>query len=254
MLAIGDPRPLMAGAAILQEIYGRPVTYEDPVWMWSGDFGPSPIGARGLYPIGGTFRVRDSIRVGRQIDVGVVNEMLGAYHQQTNGPRFRVIVSQMGLHIVPMRVRDNKGQWENAGSVLDVQVSVPVAKRSASQHFQELCSAISAASSIRTEAADELLDYYYAANGIIPSIGGTQQNGLFDWGVRGMNGREALINLLDGSATTQSWQLLCRAGEKWCALNLRPIVTNVTGEDGVPVRKVIMFDRRKAVMAPLIRK
>ncbi len=85
---------------------------------------------------------------------------------------------------------------------------------------------------------------------------------MFQWGVYSAVARDALIDLLNQSATTFSWRLMCQgssqASDRLCALNLRAIEVAVTDSLGKPVtdslgqpeKRVLWYDRCKDCSPP----
>ena len=102
---------------------------------------------------------------------------------------------------------------------------------------------------------DEYVDQFYALNGYVPDknadLFGTdeeQRRFSFTWGIATATpARDALISLLENSATTITWQFRCTPNAKpenrECVMNLSPIQVAVTGEDGQPTKKLLLFDR-----------
>src|SRR5579863_9274888 len=88
--------------------YGKVITFEDPLLNWTGDLVDSgnnrETGPKQFY-----FDLPSEI--GSEPDLGVVlAKTLAAYHQQTDGPRFQVLTSELGLHVVPVQVRNADGK------------------------------------------------------------------------------------------------------------------------------------------------
>jgi len=66
----------------------------------------------------------------------------------------------------------------------------------------------------------------------------------FSWGIENVAARDALISLLEQSATTMTWILLCDT-QPACGLNINPMVINSVGSDGKLSIKVLNHDRKK---------
>src|SRR5206468_12492393 len=70
---------------------------------------------------------------------------------------------------------------------------------------------------------------------------------MFQWGVHSLVARDALIDLLNQSASTFSWQLMCQASaqasDRLCALNVGAIEVAVTDSQGKLVKRVLWYDR-----------
>jgi hypothetical protein len=240
-LTIDSPRPLRNATAILGSRYGKPVTFEEPVWVWQGDLGVRNDSPRFFLPGGLSPEQTATMEAAAQ-------KMLDAYYSQNNdvtrfrGARFRVEKSRLGLHIVPDQFHGVNGDLVPATSILDAHVTVPAAVRMASEHFEAICDAVKAATGVKLDPPLRWMDSFYAANGIVtprdaallPASEKEQYS--FLWGTSEVTAREALLRLLDGSATTLSWQMLCehsaQPGDRFCVLNVSPLLTRVTGEDG----------------------
>lgn len=247
---VTGPRPLYDAAELLEALYAKPVTYEDPILVWSGDIEPSRVGAKGLYPKERSFTWPTSVtpEQNRVLSVDLLEQVLRRYHEQTDGPRFTVRISSWGLHIVPSMVRNSTGIFVNAISLLDNKISIPVAKRTPTEHFQEICSAISRTAGIKFDANPMFLDQLYAVNGIVPTAvdGIPTDKALYSflWGAKDMKARDAVISLLGNSATTVTWRLLYQPGYG-AVFSLLPIRVSVEGPDGNQVKEALRYDRCK---------
>lgn len=241
--------PLEKAAERLQQIYARPVTYEDPARLWRGEMEVAPIGRDGkehLRVKQHSLTMPEGLATGETVslDAVTVTRVVEAYHQQNpDQARFRVIESRMGFHIVPAQVHDKTAQLAPSASPLDASISVPVEERTASEHLTALCKAVAAAAGTPIEAFIPYFDGYYAANGyLLPRIrtGSERPYMLFKWGATAEVARDALIDLLDGSATTLSWTLHCGLtsgqSQNGCILELPPLQVG-------PTRRVVFYDR-----------
>src|SRR5204862_1423409 len=69
---------------------------------------------------------------------------------------------------------------------------------------------------------------------------------VFQWGVHSVVARDALVDLLNQSATTFSWLLMCQASaqasDRFCALNVGAIEVAVTDSQGKPAKRVLWYD------------
>ena len=69
----------------------------------------------------------------------------------------------------------------------------------------------------------------------------------FRWGVSQVTARDAVVDLLDRSATTFAWSLQfvpgTQAQDNKAYFNIVPIEVTVTGPDGRPINKGIFYDR-----------
>lgn len=215
-------RPVEALATLMERRYESPVTYEDPLWEFQGDFAPDGNGVQ--FPKFLTFVGPAELTQARRpkLDAEVLGEALAAYHSQTDGPRHRIATSRLGLHLIPDQVRGVDGAFAAAGNPLDTVVNMSITLRSASQHLEDLCAEVSTAMGARilVSAADaNSFERVYAPDRH-GAEGSTDRK--VAWGAQGISAREALINLLDPSAATLHWRLICVGG--WtCFFRVEPI-------------------------------
>jgi hypothetical protein len=251
-------RPMNKVALLLEERYAEAVTYEDPIYLWEGDAEASAK-ARGLYPKERSFVLPFELRPDRTAIPGVASlrrilgEALAAYHEQTDGPRFEILTSRWGLHIVPVKARDATGQLVQVMPLLNCIIDVPVASRLPSAHFEAICEAVTKVGGVTIKANSPWLDQYFLPNGQQPPryawtlADKDKEKFCFAWGVTRMMARDALIGLIEPSATTLKWQLLCNP-EPWdrnCVLNLSPIQVIAGGPEDSPAKKAKIYDRCK---------
>lgn len=251
--AIKSGRPLYNVADLLEEMYAKPVTYEDPILIWNGDMAAQPP-YPGLYPKTRSF-VPPSVMQPKamlNLDALLIGKVLEEYDRQIDGPRFRVATSRWGLHILPSKVRDAEGRLVQSTLPLDAHISVPIANRTASEHFELLCDAVSNSAWMKVKPLSRNLDVYFAPDGMVPPnlppkamADKDRQLASFQWGATDTVARAALISLLEFSATTLSWRLYCNPEpwDQYCILILSPILVKIRGTDGNFVRKPLMYDR-----------
>jgi hypothetical protein len=246
---IDSPRALSEALLIVEQRYGKAILYEDPVWQWRGDVelrGQHPDGTAGWLPKAQRFTLPAGInpQTTPELTKGVVQTILDAYHKQNDdGTRFRVIDTPIGPDVVPVSFHDSSGAVVETSSVLDAVISVPFESRMASEHLRAFCAAVSKASGTGGDFFDLWIDSSFAANQVVPPQSAAQLLSReakapfsFLWGAEAMPAREALLQLLDQSATTLRWRLLCQPGAKaadrLCMLNIaRPQLGGV-GPDG----------------------
>lgn len=257
--------PLEKMADEFQRIYGKPITYEDPIWRWPGDYdvlGTGPTGHVTAVSKTHTLTLPEELRPDRLPTVGVaeLTKILDAYRAQ-NPERalFHAVQSGIWLQIIPSEARDQTGAFRPAGSLLDTIVTVPVVSRTPSEHLLALGQAITSANpehftvQPNTEAkVGSPFDQEFAANGYLLR-GSLRAEGepltddderpyiLTEWGIAGVTAREALMDLLGRSGSTLTWRLKCEPAGRTCYLNVQPLM--VTGANGL--MRVQAFDRCK---------
>jgi hypothetical protein len=151
---ITSARPLSDLADVLQARYGKPIAYEDPVWRWQGDEERRDVGRdagraslMAVVPARRVFRLPVELTDSRPaaLSSSLLEQALAEYHRQNPGPRFRVVQSKYGLHIVPETAADASGRLGPAGSAMDTVITVEESTRTASAHFEAICEAVSRA-------------------------------------------------------------------------------------------------------------
>jgi hypothetical protein len=154
------------------------------------------------------------------------------------------------LHIVPLQVRDHNGIFAPAKNALDEPVFIPQQERTAHGHMLALRDAVAAAGKgLQMFLLPQVVNIHGldATNYLFAPT--PADNRPFLWGTprSNMTARDALIDLLDRSATTFIWDLRCRgtASEKYnlCVLNLGPLEVTTVGADGKPAKQPLRYDR-----------
>jgi hypothetical protein len=258
---IDSPRALSDALLIVEQRYGKAIFYEDPVWQWQGDVdlrGQHPGEAWGWWLKMRHFTLPRGLdpKATPELSKGVVENVLGAYHEQnSDGTTYRVVDTPLGPDVVPLSFHDSSGAVVAATPVLDTVISVPFEARMPSEHLEAFCAAVRRASGIRVDPGADWMDEFFAANKIVPPRSAAQllSRGAkapfsFLWGAEAMPAREALLKLLDQSATTLRWRLLCRpsakAADRFCILNIAPPQLGSVGPDGSYQLDAHDFDRR----------
>ena len=253
-LAISSGRPLSEVSRLLESRFGTPVTYEDPVlWIWSGDISPGENGWRGMIPKIRTLTLSAKLNplLNKNLDFLLLGKIVDAYNGQTDGTRFRVSSSRWGLHIAPIQAHNSSGQLVTIKPIMDYRITIPVASRVPYMHFRTICEALTKSSGISIKEAAPWMDQYFAPNGLIPprarEMTPKEENqASITWGCKGMTAREAINSMIENSATTLTWHLLCSADpkEQDCRLNLHPIQIMV-GDPNATMIRSIPWDRSK---------
>ena len=230
--------PLYDVANALQNLYGRVVTYEDPVWEWSGDAQPRGNG-KFLFPVTRSFSAPSGLTPAESpvLDGALLGKVLDEYHRRNDAPRFRVSQSAYGLHIIPETVRDSSGRSVPAKNPLDAVVTIPVAARTASGNLEAICGAVTQAVGMKVNCLavgwgndGDWYERLFAAPGpqradLFHTGNGT--GAAFAWGAASVPARDALDELLGHSATTFTWAFGCQAAaqaaDRTCFLGLARI-------------------------------
>ncbi len=240
---IQSPRPLADASVLLQHLYGRAVTYEEPVLTWNGELQPlnhrDPTQKWAVMSMPRTFTMPTETGVEPDLSL-ILNRTLQAYHQQTTGTRFRVLTSALGYHIVPAQVHDATGQMAEAASALEALVMVPAEERTPYGHLAALVAAVANAAGTRVVVGVNDPHGFERVYRSRPER--------FQWGAAtGTVARDALVDLLQRSSTSMLWQLWCqpsaKAEDRFCALNISMLEVTVTDPQGRPANRVLKFDR-----------
>jgi len=243
---ITSPSPLYEAAMLLEKRYHKVVTYEEPLSVWRGELivkGRDPDGPFGLWLRDRRFVIPDAVNSQRtpELDLAVLSGITVAYNfQNADGTLFRATASRLGLHILPLKMRDAKGNLVRAASLLDAYISVPSALRMPSEHVQTLCDAVAASTGVSLKFNYQWLDMVFAAKGLRPPKAAAQllspkekEKFSIVWGAEDVTAREALLSLTDLSAAKLTWYLLCQPSAKpenrFCVFNMD---AKVVGKDG----------------------
>lgn len=232
--SVDSPRPLADLKMSLQARFGSPITYEDPLWEWDGDItmaGGDKVPKYLRFVIPGEIDAEASLP-------DVLQRALSAYHDQTAGPRYRVISSALGLHLIPSEVRDSTGTLVAPKNILDSPITVDVQSRSPSGHLAALQAAVATATGVALrygiKEGDGPFDHYFGA-----------EDNKLTWGANNVAARGALVDLLMKSATTYSWEVRCQglnpASQRLCVLSVGGVA--VATHDPENPTKVLQFDR-----------
>jgi len=247
--AITSGRPLSDAADVLQARYGKPVTYEDPVWAWSGDAISSPVRPTAIVPLQRTMAFPAGLTPDETptLDAGVLIQVLSEYEKLNDAPRFRVVTSRFGLHIIPDMVRGADGNLGFARSPLDANIAIPRAVRTATAHLGSICDAAAPLADVTLVCSaagfnEDWFEKLFAA-----------PQGKLEWGSSGTSARDALLDLLGGSATTFSWRLNCVPGAphgQYCVLNVVPIPVLKPDRQGIVRVGRLEYDRCSTCAPP----
>jgi len=239
---ITSARPLNQAASILRHLYGKVVTYEEPVWNWSGDserLNRVPGAKNNLEPKRLTFTMPADTGVEANISL-ILQRTLDAFHAKSSGPQFKVLASKWGYHITPALAHGANGELLPATSILDATISVAVQQRDPYQHVRALLAAVTASTGVRIGVGIQNSRGFNRLFRAAPAS--------FKWGAQNMVARDALIDLLERSATTFGWNLHCQPGvqpgeQRLCAMNMHMLEVNVSDMKGNPTMRVLKFDR-----------
>jgi hypothetical protein len=221
---IRGPRPLSDLADRVEAAWGRPVTYEEPLWRHS-----SEISSEGD-PVLKTFAPRfRNVTIpaaalanrDRKRDLEYARAIIAQFNREQSPLEFAVLESRWGLHIVPVHNRDPLGTPVRSSVLLDEPVTVPRDARPATLHIEALARSLGWRERIRVSGSSPSMrfDQLFAGPG---------SHRVFEWGATDVKGRDALIDLLSRGAVRCSWRLNCQpptpgVQSAFCVLNVAPV-------------------------------
>jgi hypothetical protein len=132
-----------------------------------------------------------------ELTAAVLERILAEYHRQFPVPRYRILESKIGLHLIPDTAHDASGNVGPARNVMETIITVGEADRTASDHFTAICDEIGRQTGLKTvcmaigAASDPWFEKLFAVPG-----------GKLKWGAKAVSARDALVDLLDHSATS----------------------------------------------------
>lgn len=228
-------RPLLLAARSLEYRYAQPVTYEDPLWEYTPEFGHyKDKWNEAFFPpmrwvrLSRTYMAKGVDRLTPQL----VTDVVDAYNKQNGAPMFRVERSSYGLHIVPRDSRD---------SLLDAVIEVPEEPVSRSP-VGDIAYALRQATGVRVEGSE--------GPGVVSLL---SRSCLDDrapqrrWKGGRRKAREVLISYLEHSFTTQTWTLECMPhpspAKRVCYLRVEPLAVAVLDHNGCETRRGLLCDR-----------
>ena len=210
----------------LAQQYGWPITFEEALNVYPGDFVDvtftrpkrPPKDGRRLYSLRGG-RLEFSYDLGPdgwppEDPAAVLQTALEAYHRGGFPGRYELVTVGEYFHIVPTARRDEDEEWEPIQSPLDTVVTLEGRNRLPDEVLTELRQRMTQA------AGHEILE------GILPLSRGNLQPRIVER-FEGMKAREVLRSLIATTGSRHLWALLCgvrqdKSGTKHyrCVLNI----------------------------------
>ena len=242
--ALVSSRPLSDATARLREVRGKIITYEEPILVWSGDLQTAlvgPLNREYFYGRIQSFSIPPDVASEPDLALAL-RKTIEAYHQQTSGTRFQVVTSKLGYHIVPIQAHDHSGVLSPTASLLDSRVYVANQPRTAREHLEALGAAVASATATKLDVSASP----FRRQGFDDAFRARPER--FAWGAQSAVARDALIDLLDRSATSFSWHLLCDASPssatpRVCVLNVVTVDVAIRDAKGLPTKVPLLFDR-----------
>jgi hypothetical protein len=166
LLKIDSGRPVAGAVHTLQVRYGYIITYEDPRYTNEDDlqdvsasvvrnysqYAPG-MAPKVVVPKGGklTLNLPASSNVSSDDLAAILQQLIRAQTISPRGGHFRVEQAADAFHVVPIEVRDRKGNWSRYSSLLDTPISLPEEDRSEEELYRAITAAVSAAKRVRLE-------------------------------------------------------------------------------------------------------
>ena len=123
-----------------------------------------------------------------------------------------------------------------------------VAPRTVIDHPQAIADQLSKSSGIEVRGNTSILGM-----GLERVFRGIEPDRL-EWGTSEQSAREALIDLLDHSASSLSWRFVCQAStdpqDRFCVLSITPIQLTIATRDGSSEPRMLQFERCAKCPAP----
>ncbi len=201
---VDSPRPLAAAALMLEERFGRRVTYEDAPFVHGGDVVRDDGGR--IIPRGGRLYVRYAAGDGlREILAECVKTHTRLGYPGVYGAEDR----EGDYHVVPRGFLDADGSMKERPPLLDTMISLPAQTRSGLQFVEDLVQTLSRITGETVKV------------GTLPTnaLNQTQVAGNSSTGGAGT----LLLSLLRAMGKCFSWQLLHDPGSTEFFLNIHTV-------------------------------
>jgi len=223
-LSVDNPRPMAEAVKQLQNKYGVIITYEDPRFIYEADLVDKtdpqyrrahPGGYKALSPKGGHLEINYVVSplTGKpETPLTLLQQLLDVYAASDNPGRFRLKQTGRFFHVVPRQVKNNRGQWVDQGSILDLPISFPERQRSGFETVETILKAVSqsAGISVGIGTAPMNLMNLLIKNQITQSASHEIAS-------------DVLVRTLESTKQKLSWRLLYSPGQKCFFLNLHSV-------------------------------
>jgi len=232
---ISIPRGLETVALRLERIYKKPIYFEDALLESPGD-----LMDRGYDRVPKALVFRMPVDTASEPDLSkALAAVLNAYNLESGGPRYRILQSGLGLHLIPTEMRNAQGQWVPAKNPLDQSINIPKGSRTIQEHSDLFAAAVG-----RVSGTDYKFVPWWLRIDTLESWFGNK--GRFIWGTEGPQlAREALIGLFGQSETSFHWGSSCWTEAKGfvCHLIVTSLTIPVMQPDGKAVYREVHHDR-----------
>jgi hypothetical protein len=223
-MTVDDPRPVAKAIEEIEKRSGKPITYEDPPYLYQGatvdvtgavSRSNEGDGTRTLIPKGGSLTFTLPAGSSADAEISAVEEMVTNYNAGHGAATFSVWRGDNLIQVVPRLALGSSGQPEPVTRVLDSKVTLGAKPRTGLELLDEICHAVSARSGQPVEM------------GTVPANALSNQQ--IAIGADDEPARAVLEKLIVSNGAPMSWQLLYDPGLKTYYLNL-PIVQKPAGK------------------------
>jgi hypothetical protein len=164
-LSVEDSRPIAKAIDLLATRHAWVITYEDPRFMHDSDIddvtesvrrdldkyrpGEAP---KVLVPRGGALEIAYDVTADTNEPTDrrvVLNELLNVQNARDKGGKFRLEMNGDYAHVIPIAVKDVRGEWVKQESMLDAMISISTEERTGLEKLKGICKAISEATKSR---------------------------------------------------------------------------------------------------------
>ncbi len=203
-IKVKGPRPLAAAILILEARIRVPITYEDPPYRFQGDIAVSPEGP--LIPKPGSidFVFSDQLELGQ-----ILRSLVEGNTKQGNPGIFEVKAAEGIYHVIPVRYRNETGEFVAHNSILDTRISISAQNATGIDIIEMMCKQLS-----------ERLGGKVVV-GMIPPVPFSSLQKIFTAVDRSAN--DCLTELIKKTGYNLSWQLFYDPKLRWYALNIHPV-------------------------------
>ncbi|HYO16890.1 MAG TPA: hypothetical protein VE685_27140, partial [Thermoanaerobaculia bacterium] len=225
-LSVEAPRPLAAALELLARRHGLTICYEDPAYSFAGDLDdvtekvrrdldryPPGQAPRVLVPRKAALALRYPAVPGERLadPAAVLQRLIDAHAAADNPGRFRLLLREGRFLVVPLAVRDGKGELVDVGPVLDTRITLPGRVRTGYEAVEEVLAAASEAARVRISPGLAPLRLLDSWRGFLEA----DREPARDILLRAFTGVEA-----GAGGRKLVWQLFYDPGQRWYFLNM----------------------------------
>ncbi len=219
-LSLDRVRPLAEAIETLEKRFGWIITYEEPLYVYSGDIVDVTASVRRDGRLSPRIMSATGIPFNFEYDIPperaepdeetLLRALLDQYHLSGNPGVFSVAHSAYAYHVVPSRIKNSSGVFERYHAALDTNISVPAGGRTVYEMVEAIVRAATAATAVNMGVGAIPTNLFFQTR-LERSAATTE------------SARAVLLRTLLATHRKLSWQLLCDPGYKGCALNIHMV-------------------------------